>query len=262
MRQVKVTKDYSLFYYIKGNRPLGARVKKMIKAIKKRNLLKDFPILCTPPDRRTGMRGILDGQARFESAKRLGEPIYFLDSEEVKQISDVSLANATQSAWKPKDYVISFADQGNPHYIKLKEFIEVFGLPVTTSASLLAGMDAAGGGNALRYLTDGRFEITNEKQAREVATVIMQLKRIIPFATDRSLAQSIIRLMTVRGFDPDRMVKKIAMQAAKFIKCANWEQYIDLIEDMYNYKTRNPDEIIPLAIEVRKQIVRNRKAEV
>lgn len=258
MRQIKSTKDYSLFEYIKGNRPLGHRVKKMMKSIKRKNMLKDFPILCHPPDKKTGRRGIWDGQYRFEAAKRLGETIYFIDSESVSDISDVSHANAIQKPWSPRDYIASFVSQGNKHYIQLQKFLEEFGLPVTTSAALLMGLDAGGGG-MLEQVKEGRFAFREEATARKVAGVIQALKPIVPFAADRSLAQAIIRLMKVKDFDSSRMIKKISAQAIRFRKCASWEQYVDQIEDIYNYRARRAQDIIPLSIEVKRSMARKRE---
>lgn len=260
MKQIKSTRDYSLFEYIKGNRTHGTRVKKMIKAIKRKDLTKDYPILCRPPDKKTGRRGIWDGQARFEAIKKLGMTVYFIDSEEVTDISDVSHANAVQSAWSAKDYVASFATQGNQHYVKLAAFIKEYGLPVTTSAALLYGIDAGGGSN-IEMVREGRFIVKTELEARKVAGVVQNLRAIVPFATDRSLAQAIVRLMKVKDFDPARMIKKISNQAHRFRKCASWEQYVDQIEDIYNYRARRAQDIIPLAIEVKRMMAKKREQE-
>lgn len=251
MRQIKHTRDYSLFYYIPGNRPLRNRVKKMIAAIRKNgNFLSDYPVLTTKTNG-TNKRGILDGQSRFEAAKLLGESIFFIEAETVKTIGDVSNANARQEPWIVTDYVESHAVQGNQDYIKLKNFMEEFKIKGGIAASLLMGIDPAGG-SVNDSVRDGRFKVKNELEAHVIAGVLRSLKKVVPFAFDRSLVQAISRLIKVKDFDPERMIEKIRRQPTRFVKCASYEQYVSLIEELYNYRARRPSDIIPLSIEVKR----------
>lgn len=253
MIKVLSTTDYSKFAYIRGNRPTERRVFKVMRAIKRRNQLADYPILVTPYE---GKLGIADGQARFESAKRLKLPIFYIVSEKIS-IADVSAANRIQTPWSPRDYVHSFAEQGKKDYIKLRAFIQEFHLPVTTSASLLGGKQSGGGVESLRT---GNFKVVNETHAYKVAHVIVTLKKIVPFATDRPLAVAIMHLFHLKGFDPERLIHKIETQSSKLVKCASMMQYVELLEDIYNFRAR-PEQMMSLKIEVQKRINRLRGKE-
>lgn len=250
MIKVKSTTDYSQFKFMRGNRPIDRRIKKMIRAIKRKNMLADFPILCTANG--DGRRFICDGQTRFEAAKQLKLPIFYIESKSVS-IADISEANSVQTPWRPKDFISSFAEQGNPHYVKLRSFLAEFGLPVTTSAVLMMGKETnfggnQGGGDAIRM---GSFTVKAEDNARRVAGVIVALKSRIPFATDRGLVIAIAKLMRVEAFDAQRMLKKLASHGSQFVKCANWQQYVELIEKIYNYHV-TAAQLVPLSIEVKK----------
>lgn len=224
-----------------------------MRAIKTKNQLADYPILVTPYE---GKLGIADGQARFEAAKRMKLPIFYIVREKVT-IADVSAANRVQTPWSPRDYVHSFAEQGKKDYIKLRSFIQQFHLPVTTSASLLGGKQSGGGVESLRT---GQFRVINEAHAYKVAHVIISLKKLIPFATDRPLAVAIMHLFHIKGFDAERMIHKVEMQSSKMVKCASMMQYVELIEDIYNFRTR-PEQMVSLKIEVQKRINRLRGKE-
>jgi hypothetical protein len=250
MIKVLSTTDYNKFTYIKGNRPTAKRVAKMIKAIKRKNQLADYPILVTP---HLGKLGIADGQSRFEAAKALRTPIFYIERDSIS-IVDVSAANSVQTPWSPRDYVHSFAEQGKKDYVKLRAFIHEFHLPVTTSASLLGGKQSGGGVESIRY---GTFRVVNEQHAYKVAHVIVTLKKLIPFATDRPLAVAIMHLFHIKDFDPERMIKKIEGQSSRMVKCASMMQYVELIEDLYNYRVR-PEQLVSLKIEVQKRLNRLR----
>jgi hypothetical protein len=250
MIKVLSTTDYSRFCYIKGNRPTAKRVRKMIRAVKRKNQLADYPILVTPHE---GKLGIADGQSRFEASKALKLPVFYIEKEGIS-IEDISAANSVQTPWSPRDYVHSFAEQGKKDYVKLRAFIQEFKLPVTTSAALLGGKKTVGGMHALKT---GDFRVTSEQRAIKVAQLITVLKKIIPFATDRPMAVAIMQLFQIQGFDPERLVHKIEMQRSKMVKCASMMQYIELMEDVYNYRVR-PADMVSLKIEVQKRISRAR----
>ncbi len=251
MIKVKSTTDYSRFKFIRGNRPIDKRVKKMIRAIKRKNMLADFPILTKPNG--DGRNMIFDGQTRFEAAKQMKLPVFFIESAHI-EIGDVPETNSVQSPWTARDYLHSWSERGNPHYAKLKAFVSEFGLPVTTSALMLSGkVNGSGGGSAgIGFvLRSGKFNVTNEDNARTAASFIMALKFYVPFAADRCLALAIAKLATVEQFDASRFLQKVKSNAARFVKCASSDQYIEQIEQFYNYRVR-PAQLVPLSIEVRK----------
>lgn len=250
MIKVKSTTDYSRFKFIRGNRPIDKRVKKMIRAIKRKNMLADFPILTKPNG--DGRNVIFDGQTRYEAAKQLKLPVFYIESSHL-DIGDVPETNCVQTPWSSKDYVHSWSERGNQHYSKLKAFVAEFGLPITTSALLLNGeVGHYGGGNISEKLHAGKFTVTAEDNARRAAAFITAMKFYVPFAAERSLALAMGRLLSLSLFDPNRFLQKLKINPGRFVKCANSDQYVELIEDIYNYRVR-PKFLVPLSIEVRKQ---------
>lgn len=249
MIKVKSTTDYSRFKFIRGNRPIDKRVRKMIRAIKRKNMLADYPILTKPNG--DGRNEIFDGQTRFEAAKQLKLPVFYIESPHI-EIGDVPEANCVQSPWRPKDYLHSFSERGNKNYQALRSFVAEFGLPITTSAMLLSGKRSESGSTTLgQDFRKGKFHVATEDHARRVAAFIVALKQYIPFATDRCMALALAKVMEVQDFEPSRFLTKIKTNQGQLAKCANHEQYIRAIEDVYNYRVR-ANQLLPLYIEVQK----------
>lgn len=248
MIKVKSTTDYSKFKFIRGNRPIDKRVKKMIRAIKRKNMLADFPILTKSNG--DGRNLIFDGQTRYEAAKQLKLPVFYIESNHI-EIADVPEANCVQTPWSSRDYLHSWSERGNQHYNKLKEFVAEFGLPITTSALLLSGSGQMHGQIAPK-LRAGKFTVTAEDSARRAAAFITAMKFYVPFATTRCLALAMARLLATPSFDPNRFLQKLKLNPSRLVPCANVDQYIELIEDIYNYHVM-PKFLVPLSIEVRKQ---------
>lgn len=235
MIKVKSTTDYSKFKFIRGNRPIDKRVKKMIRAIKRKNMLADFPILTKSNG--DGRNLIFDGQTRYEAAKQLRLPVFYIESNHI-DIGDVPEVNCVQSPWSAKDYLHSWSERGNAHYGKLKAFVAEFGLPVLTSAMLLSGQNVNAGHGVGVNLRSGKFTVATEDRARKAAAFIMALKLYVPFATDRCLALAMARLLMLPTFDPHRFLQKVKINPGRLVKCSRVDQYIELIEDIYNFRVK------------------------
>lgn len=247
--KVLSTTNYSRFKYMEGNRHVNnGRVRKLIGSIKRKNLLSHFPIVCMKNC--TGLY-IMDGQHRFNAAKELGLPIYYVEAKNI-DISDVAATNSAQKGWVPKDFIQSFAEQGYEPYKELLTFIEEHGLGVAISMGLLSGQLSEGGYGA-QLVREGKFVVKEAAFANRVAAGVKACARFFNSYTDRGFVMAIARLMMVKGFTITRFIQKLEYQSTKMVKCASWGQYVDLIEEIYNHKVRGND-IIPLAVEVRKQL--------
>lgn len=250
--KVLSTTNYSRFKMMDGNRHINnGRVKKLIKSVKRKNMLAQFPIVCMKNC--TGLY-VMDGQHRLEAAKELKLPIYYIEAKNL-EIADVAVTNSAQKGWSSTDFVNSFADQGNADYIKLRNFHEEHGLPITTCANILAGHFMESGGVQTPRLVQGTFKIQNWDFANQVAAAVKATLAYFPAAKDRGFVIAIARLLSVKGFAITRFIMKLETQSTKLVKCASWLQYVELIEEIYNYRARGGD-LIPLVIEVKKGLTK------
>lgn len=249
--KIQSTTNYSRFKFMDGNRPVNnARVRKLIRSIKRKNMLQQFPIVC---QKNSSGLYIMDGQHRFTAAEQLKLPVFFIEGKNI-EISDIAATNSAQKGWTPRDFVESFAAQGNAEYVKLRDFINEHGLPVTTSANILAG-NFNDTGCIQHAISVGTFKVTSFEFANRVAGGVRACQPFFAPYKDRGFVIAVAHLLRVKGFSITRFVQKLEHQSAKMIKCSAWVQYVDVIEEIYNWKCR-ADDIVALAIEVKRALAK------
>lgn len=257
-QKIHVTKDYSKFKLVRGNRPVTtATINVKIREMRRKNLLEDFPIVV----RRNcdGKWEIFDGQNRFKAAEKLGLPIYYKISRSIAA-TDISAINTAQRGWKPKDYLMSNVALGKPEYIKLKAFVDETGIPLSVAIDLLGNRE--GFTNCIQGgFKEGDFVCKDETHARQVAAIINVIRQWVKWATDRSFVIAISRIMRSVALDADRLRQKLEYQSRSLVKCANWLQYVELLDGIYNYHVQ-AKAIVSIREEVRKWAVKNRPDEV
>jgi len=247
---IQKTKDYDKFILVNGNRPIK-HVKKVKKAIETNgNLMEVFPVVCTKIGKKLK---VLDGQGRVEAAKSLGLSVSYVVTDSISE-DMIGSVNSVQTSWSTKNYVNWYADRGYPAYVKLRKFINDTGVPVTVALQLATGAVSDGGVNTSinHAFRNGNMEIKEMSHAYKVANFISVLKKHgIKFATHRSLVLALNRLCKIDCFDVDRFDKKLEYQTGKFLKCADFAQYIQMIDEIYNYRSSG-SQLVSLIIEVRK----------
>jgi hypothetical protein len=245
MIKVLSTTDYSKFKLMEGNRPVSKRINGLMREIKRKNMLAQFPILCQ--QNRDGRMYVADGQHRLEAARALKLPVFYTIAKDVT-IEDIAHANSAQKAWNINDYLASWIARGNKHYATLRRFIEQYEVPVTVALQLLG---SGPGGSQLNAFRNGTFTAQGIGFAEKVGAFLQLLKPIVPFYTDRGFVLALARVMRLKEFDPQRFLQKLEYQSTKLVKCANWEQYVALIEEIYNFKVR-PSQLVPLAMDIKR----------
>lgn len=257
--KIESTTNYSRFKFMDGNRPVNSgRVRKLMKSIKRKNMLQQFPIVCMKNG--TGLY-IMDGQHRYTAARELKLPIFFVEAKNV-ELADVAATNSAQKGWTPSDFLSSYAALGNPDYVTLRDFVAEHGLPITTSASILSGVlgnEVNNGGNGFNA---GHFKVNDLNFANRVASAITALTRHFKYAKERGFVIAVARLLKLKQFSITRLISKLEHQSSKLVKCATWIQYVEILEEIYNWKS-SADNIQALAIEIKKTLARgsNRIAE-
>ncbi len=106
MTIIQNTTNYSQFH-INSDRNRSIHCKKLLEAIRKKNLLASHPIAVDKYFQ------VIDGQHRLECAKMLNVPIYYVVCEDAS-MDDIPLCQ-TQRPWELKDYM-KFYSRDYPDY--------------------------------------------------------------------------------------------------------------------------------------------------
>ena len=130
MYQIQHTNTYSKFQFLSTNRNISpSHVKKLVEDPTFPSKFKYSPILVRPSQKK-GEFEIIDGQHRFEAAKKLKIPIYYL-VDETATWEDIRNRNSNLLPWSGRNFVEFYASLGYPLYVKLQEMKDKYHLKPT-----------------------------------------------------------------------------------------------------------------------------------
>lgn len=227
---VYVTRDYSIFRLSKLNRIVDSdRVQKMYDTMKKKNLLRRFPIVVS-----SGME-IIDGQARFLAAKELGVPVYYQIAPEMS-IEDAPDVNEPSKHWGSQDYLHHWAARGNPHYMILRQFLEKY--PWVRHSVALAHFFGSSNERNSQIFRLGHYRSEHLGDLDRVVKMAMDFKPYVKFWKDTRFIMALNTLHNFPAYDHKRMLNKMDQIGTRLIRCATIDEYMAVFNAIYNYRTQ------------------------
>ena len=225
INQILETTDYSLFNYVDANRSVNENhVSKLADAIRKENLLHLNPIIIN------NKREVIDGQHRLAAAMRLGVAVYYLVDYNITEDSIATL-NTNKSNWKPIDYIAYYAKKGNVHYQTLLDFINNRpAIGCSTAINLLSSFQMS----LTNMLKNGTYVV--DRFAEAVALLDVAKDIVFEQQFDRSFLSALQQCMDSGEYVHETFLEKLKQQPGKLTRMANKDQYVELMEKIYNYR--------------------------
>lgn len=250
-RTVFNTKDYGMFDKDPQNRAVG-NVSKLVESMKTHGFLPDFPIRVVESKHGFIIR---DGQNRFEAAKSLGLPIWYIIGGEDTLTSAVE--NVYKKPWTIKDFVSSFRD--NKHYESLAFWCARTGMGFSVAASILMGKV----GRGQEAVRSGTFEVSDITFANKVNDVRLAIKdQGISWSNDSRLIKAIASILLYTDADFTRLCRRISTNGAKIVKQPTVEAFIQMLEEIYNHNAKASDKLpISHNVKCRIQEIQNRNRD-
>jgi len=244
--QVNQTYDYSIFKTLDGNRRVNKlHVKRLEESFHKHYLL--CPIIVNDKYQ------IIDGQHRFEAAKKNGLPINFFIAPNYG-LNEVQTLNQNMKNWKKEDYLSAYCDLGYPQYLKFKEFMNLypdFGIAacetILTNKSQnnfkkyskeLMSESNNTGCYMLKYFQEGELYIPNYDLSLEIAEKIMMVKPYYDGYNRNTFVKAMIAIFKVEYYNHAKFLNRLKSNPSSMEHCSNVTQYKLLIEDIYNFRSR------------------------
>lgn len=224
--EIQHTEDHSVFRDITSNREVDQRhVNRLKKAIQEVNLLHLNPIIVNSE------MEIVDGQHRLEAARDLQVPIYYVVDNDVNK-KHIAGLNSNQKNWSLLDYVNYYAVEKVPEFLVLAEFICRFSFcPVSTILQLMSHS----GTRSNEDFKAGVIDISNRAEAERILLHIQEIRNLgVELAFDRQFILAIKDAFKVEEYTPPHFLKKLSDNKMDLIKCAKKQQYLQLIEQIYN----------------------------
>jgi hypothetical protein len=242
------SRDYSEFKSLLGNREIkNLHLKRLITSFKNDYLIS--PIIVNEKFE------IIDGQHRFEAAVSIGAPIYFIIVPNYG-LREVQILNKNMEKWKNDDHLNSGCALGNPEYLKFRDFMEKFpafgisaceailsnqtsnGVKTITDKDLITPKNKKGKFN-IRLLKEGLIEIPDYEKSLQSAEKIMMLKPYYNGYNRSIFVKTMIGLFKHPNYSHAQLLERLNANPTALQHCVTITKYQLLIEEIYNYKSRD-----------------------
>ena len=225
---VHTTTDYFLFKPIDGNRNKNVLHLKRLKQSMEQNYL--FTVIIVNENYE-----IIDGQHRFEIIRELGLPLHYIICKGYG-LNEVHVLNANAKNWTTEDYLAGYCDMGYPDYLKMKIFSTKHDLKISIALILLS-LDEDNH-HAIINFRNGNWKIKDLAIAEKIGYAINLIKPIYNGANRRTFVLALVKLYRNQNFELVEFLSKLKIQPNALVHCVNADQYVSLIEEIYNYRRR------------------------
>lgn len=234
MSKILSTTNYSLFELLDKNRSIKVEEhRELWESMQHYGFLIDYPISVRREP--NGKLYIKDGQHRFTFAQRLNLPIFYIEG---KVDYDVARVNSTIVKWNTGDYAESKAHQGIESYQELKEFVEEFQMPVGITAAMLSGTVSFT--NIKKQFKCGGFKIKDRHFAERVGRLFRSFVLINKKTDSVRLIEALAAVCRVQAFDDAHLLHRADQNRSLVIQCGTKDSYMDMIERIYNFRSKQP----------------------
>lgn len=246
VNKVYKTSDLSIFKQIDGNRvPNIQHVRRLADSIR------TYGMKCNPILVNERME-VIDGQHRLMAAKEAYSFVYYIVIQGYS-LNEVHTLNLNQKNWSKKDFMDGYANMGIDSYVKLKAFYEKnndftfndcialcqnIGSGSTRSLATQTAVNKVKS-DTIQIFEEGTWRTGNMDVAQDMANKIRMIKTYYVGYNRMTFVGTMITLLNNKNFDFNEFMHKLKLQPFALVDCANREQYRNLIEDIYNYRSRN-----------------------
>lgn len=228
---VYITKDYSIFKRLVGNRDIPeSRISKIVESINTIGWVRN-PIIVNEK------MEVIDGQGRLTALQRLKMPVEYIIAEGAGNKECIYM-NMNMVNWKLPDFIKSYAEQGNENYQRLLSLMERYAngnLDIISTAVYRLSKSKH------RDIKQGTLQLT-EQQYRDAVPRLEFIKPILDEIDEKKIPGSIVTLMQtlIYYYDyPEVDKERLKYSVEKYIYNATpWVLNTDCereVENAYNY---------------------------
>lgn len=246
VNEVFETNNYNLFKFSKFNRNVIYRKDLMEEA--KRGFI--APIIVNEDF------VVIDGQSRLKHAEYAKVSIKYIVVEGLTE-KDIVRMNTTQLSWSIKDYIQSYANEGNTEYQKLIELLNDTNVNVTPVTAIGLGVFDTGS-RITNIVKNGEFKFVNYQETVQFLDYYSDFIQETELPNHSKFSLAVYQIYKIKKFDKKRLIKKIneSRDKDKLNISLDKNAYIEILLDMYNNRTRtNSDLTINYYKDRRNQII-------
>lgn len=182
-----------------------------------------------------GNGDVIDGQHRVKAAIIANVPIRYKVTKGTGS-DEMCEMNQLQKNWSPFDHLHRFVEHGNEHYVTFDKFVKEFPMFRYTEIAMFLNNSVT----TIKRDTfeTGQYVVKNSKIAREWANNILSLKPYFEKYYNKAIfVRAVIKILSnKKEFVFEEFLHKLKLRPTKLVPCGTVEQYIEVIEDIYNFK--------------------------
>ena len=227
---------YNKFLLIESNRLIRPnKISKLKVEIERKDLTHENEIKVVL--NKDGRLIIVEGQHRFVTCMEMRLPIYYRFSD--MDIDDIGALNSAQDAWSLPASLHSYCSRGKHDYKILAGFKKQYSYPISTLIGVLSGRNDK---SMLQEFKRGEFKVTQGLDAvHDILGKVYEYKRFNDKVyRNRTFLSVYIDLLTHPEFEHTVLIRKVEQIPTRFVNCTKVNDYLRMIEDIYNYNNRNP----------------------
>lgn len=229
------TKNYDMFKYRDDNRDVKDEKGKLIRPHHVEHLMETISkIGQRQPISVDSENYVIDGQHRIEACRQLNIPITYIIDNRKTSTNDL-IEIQIKEEWTLKERAISFSiDDDNYQWYnifakKYPEFSHTLKVQMLTNTP-----------DRNQKLEDdfrvGKFKVKSYNKAIETAEMVRKFAVYYPGYKKRGFVSAILHIKEHKDFDLGRMLRKMPILCKQLMDFSKTKEYIQTLEDMYNWK--------------------------
>jgi hypothetical protein len=88
-------------------------------------------------------------------------------------------------------------------------------------------------------IRNGKANVLNVQEATRISEVIRWYARNTDLPITKHFVVAIKKMIDSGNYNHEEMVRKINMQPRSIVRCIDSSQYLQMFEEVYNYKSQN-----------------------
>ncbi len=235
MLHVFQTRNYNMFSLVEGNRNINRlHVERLKKSMKEEYLIS--PIIVNEHYE------IIDGQHRFTAIKELGKKLYYIICEKYR-LPQVQRLNKINVTWRKSDFLDGYVSLGKKEYIRTKQFMDTNNITSVNLALELLDKEASQSKKEIDF-KNGVWKIKSIEWAREFMKKLIDFRPYFDAYNTVLFAKAFKKIYEYNKYDHDNMKKKLEYMGPHIESRSSIEQYIEMLLEIYNYRTMKEKKII------------------
>lgn len=231
---LQATRNYSLFSEHENQQPVSEKHVANIAQSMREEGFWPSKALSVYRDTKGGLV-LIDGHHRLRAANQADVEVFYIVEPGERERS-IGRANQLVRKWSSLSFAKLYASRGIEDYQILLNYAEK-GLSLQHAASALS-LESPSSGNIGPLITDGRFKVKGTHYADRILKILDSCKDLAANITKRAYVEAIGAILWVEEVQDEVLIKRINTNPSMIIPVGRRDQALDILEEVYNFRTQ------------------------